>query len=419
MKLLKFIVVFLLIVSLVNAGELNSYEKIKAGIELNSGINLELLPGYRLDYLTINLSFMPKNDYLQKVSNTFYSNPEGELISPGTWKYTKAENSIDYGVNSVVDSNIKVYKIKNKIEFPYDYSGLEQYLESTENINSDDSRIIEKANELASGNNDLYEVVALTGEWVNANINYNLTTLTENVNQNASWTFENRYGVCDEITTLFISMLRSVGIPAKFVSGIAYTDQINGFGSHAWAEVYFPEIGWVPFDVTYGQYGYVDSTHVKMRESIDPSEPSVTYQWRANNVKIDAKEMNVNASFLEKGNVYDEKVNVKLSLPETEYKFNSYIPVVVELENLEDYYKVYSLYLSKTPTIINESRKDVLLKPFERKYASFLIPVENGDRGYIYTSLIEINNFFGKSYNETIKYSDEYSLFSKEDALRQ
>jgi len=417
MKLLKFIVVFLLIVSLVNAGELNSYEKIKAGIELNSGINLELLPGYRLDYLTINLSFMPKNDYLQKVSNTFYSNPEGELISPGTWKYTKAENSIDYGVNSVVDSNIKVYKIKNKIEFPYDYSGLEQYLESTENINSDDSRIIEKANELASGNNDLYEVVALTGEWVNANINYNLTTLTENVNQNASWTFENRYGVCDEITTLFISMLRSVGIPAKFVSGIAYTDQINGFGSHAWAEVYFPEIGWVPFDVTYGQYGYVDSTHVKMRESIDPSEPSVTYQWRANNVKIDAKEMNVNASFLEKGNVYDEKVNVKLSLPETEYKFNSYIPVVVELENLEDYYKVYSLYLSKTPTIINESRKDVLLKPFERKYASFLIPVENGDRGYIYTSLIEINNFFGKSYNETIKYSDEYSLFSKEDAL--
>jgi len=104
-------------------------------------------------------------------------------------------------------------------------------------------------------------------------------------------------------------------------------------------------------------------------------------------------------------------------LPETEYKFNSYIPVVVELENLEDYYKVYSLYLSKTPTIINESRKDVLLKPFERKYASFLIPVENGDRGYIYTSLIEINNFFGKSYNETIKYSDEYSLFSKEDAL--
>ena len=154
-----------------------------------------------------------------------------------------------------------------------------------------------------------------------------------------------------------------------------------------------------------------------MRESADPSEPSVTYQWSANNVRINAKELNVNGSFIEKGNVYDEKVNVKLNLPETEYKFESYIPVVAELENLENYYKVYSLYLSKTPTITNESRKDVLLKPFERKYASFLIPVENGEKGYIYTSLIEINNFFGKSYNETIRYGEEYALYSKEDAM--
>ena len=60
-------------------------------------------------------------------------------------------------------------------------------------------------------------------------------------------------------------MLRSIGIPARFVTGTASSGTIaEGWGNHGWAEVYFPEKGWIPWDVTFGQYGWVDSSHLKL-----------------------------------------------------------------------------------------------------------------------------------------------------------
>ena len=69
----------------------------------------------------------------------------------------------------------------------------------------------------------------------------------------ATWVYDNRQGVCDELTGLFISMLRELGIPARFVSGVSYTNLpefAKPWGGHGWAEVWFPDVGWVPFDVT-------------------------------------------------------------------------------------------------------------------------------------------------------------------------
>jgi len=65
-----------------------------------------------------------------------------------------------------------------------------------------------------------------------------------------------------------LALLRAVGIPGRFISGIAYTESKEfpkNWGAHGWAEVYFPGTGWVPFDVTYGEYGYVDPTHISWK----------------------------------------------------------------------------------------------------------------------------------------------------------
>ena len=53
-------------------------------------------------------------------------------------------------------------------------------------------------------------------------------------------------------------MLREVGVPARLATGYApgERDGTNGRfvvrerDAHAWAEVWFPEVGWVPFDPT-------------------------------------------------------------------------------------------------------------------------------------------------------------------------
>jgi len=71
----------------------------------------------------------------------------------------------------------------------------------------------------------------------------------------ASEAWEKRAGVCQDFTHASLSILRSVGIPARYVSGYLY----NGSGqigeevvgeSHSWVEAWVGD--WLPFDPTNG-----------------------------------------------------------------------------------------------------------------------------------------------------------------------
>jgi hypothetical protein len=72
--------------------------------------------------------------------------------------------------------------------------------------------------------------------------------------------FEDRQGVCEQYVTALVVMARSLGIPARLAAGYGSGDYnpVTGYyevrlsHAHSWAEVYFPESGWVPFDPTPG-----------------------------------------------------------------------------------------------------------------------------------------------------------------------
>ncbi|MFC4401709.1 transglutaminaseTgpA domain-containing protein [Gracilibacillus xinjiangensis] len=79
--------------------------------------------------------------------------------------------------------------------------------------------------------------------------------------------FETRVGYCDNFSTSMVVLLRSLDIPARWVKGFTggelkqvQPDLANGYhlyeitnnNAHSWVEVYFPEIGWVPFEPTSG-----------------------------------------------------------------------------------------------------------------------------------------------------------------------
>jgi len=59
-------------------------------------------------------------------------------------------------------------------------------------------------------------------------------------------------GNCTDFHSLFISLARSVEIPARFVIGAPVPDASEGEvpGYHCWAEFYNPEEGWVPVDAS-------------------------------------------------------------------------------------------------------------------------------------------------------------------------
>ena len=60
-------------------------------------------------------------------------------------------------------------------------------------------------------------------------------------------------GVCQDHAHLFIAGCRVMGVPARYVSGymLATRDGDRGtLASHAWAEAYVDDLGWVSFDPT-------------------------------------------------------------------------------------------------------------------------------------------------------------------------
>ncbi len=62
-----------------------------------------------------------------------------------------------------------------------------------------------------------------------------------------------RGGVCQDFAHVMIAVLRSAGIPARYVSGYIFRGESNVLGaeaSHAWCEAYLPPYGWIGFDPT-------------------------------------------------------------------------------------------------------------------------------------------------------------------------
>ncbi len=73
--------------------------------------------------------------------------------------------------------------------------------------------------------------------------------------------FVQKQGYCDHFSTAMTVLLRSGGIPARWVKGFAPGTpvpeddnriEVSYADAHAWVEVYFPGEGWIPFDPTPG-----------------------------------------------------------------------------------------------------------------------------------------------------------------------
>lgn len=65
--------------------------------------------------------------------------------------------------------------------------------------------------------------------------------------------FANRRGVCQDHAHIFIAAARTLGLPARYVTGYLLTDQDDAVAHHAWAEAFAPDLGWVGFDAANGQ----------------------------------------------------------------------------------------------------------------------------------------------------------------------
>ncbi|MAH83745.1 MAG: transglutaminase [Rhodospirillaceae bacterium TMED8] len=79
---------------------------------------------------------------------------------------------------------------------------------------------------------------------------------------------ERGHGVCQDHTHIFMTAARLLDLPARYVSGYLLLDnRIEQDASHAWAEVYIRNLGWVGFDVSNGVSP--DERYVRIATGLD------------------------------------------------------------------------------------------------------------------------------------------------------
>nr|WP_267902788.1 transglutaminaseTgpA domain-containing protein [Halovenus carboxidivorans] len=106
---------------------------------------------------------------------------------------------------------------------------------------------------------DPYEKARAVQEYLRSNKEYDLSVSERSNSIADTFIFEMDAGYCEYFATSMAVMLRSQGIPARYVVGYTSgqrvgenTYEVRGMNAHAWVEVYFESVGWVRFDPTPG-----------------------------------------------------------------------------------------------------------------------------------------------------------------------
>jgi transglutaminase-like putative cysteine protease len=91
--------------------------------------------------------------------------------------------------------------------------------------------------------------------------------------------YVSRRGVCQDFANLFICLARLLGVPARYVCGYIYTglknpNQIQSEASHAWVQMYLPEVGWKGFDPTNGVLTQTEHVRVAVGRSYVDATPT-------------------------------------------------------------------------------------------------------------------------------------------------
>ncbi|MEM9097659.1 MAG: transglutaminase family protein, partial [Pseudomonadota bacterium] len=58
-------------------------------------------------------------------------------------------------------------------------------------------------------------------------------------------------GVCQDLTHVFLTAARALGLPARYVTGYLHQAEAEDPATHAWAEVHLNGLGWTGFDPTH------------------------------------------------------------------------------------------------------------------------------------------------------------------------
>jgi transglutaminase-like putative cysteine protease len=212
-------------------------------------------------------------------SNVSYSvDPFSEKIYTMDGDSSTILNSykVTYGVPEFSIENLKAVKTNEGQESnPYFMTKYTQLPESLP------QRVKDLAVNLTNDKDNRYDkVLAIENYFTDNSFVYetmNVLYPTKNQDYVDQFLFDTKSGYCNNFSTSMIVLLRSAGIPARWVKGFTEGTLENTLASaegenvykiannnaHSWVEVYFPGYGWIPFEPTKGftnPYNFTNNT---------------------------------------------------------------------------------------------------------------------------------------------------------------
>jgi len=178
----------------------------------------------------------------------------------------------EFSKRVIIEVNLS--PLNSRVSFPMPSQQLSfevrSFLNPEKNIPVNEEGIAAQAKRLVQNARTVPEAASAILNWIVDNSTYDAGL---NTPQDGRSTFYNKRGSCVGYTNLAIAMLRSVGIPARYVHGYLppgydwgiskkyWGVQISGGGYHAWVEVYYADSGWTFSDLLHSK-NFVDPFHV-------------------------------------------------------------------------------------------------------------------------------------------------------------
>ncbi|MGE8207143.1 transglutaminase TgpA family protein [Heyndrickxia sp. NPDC080065] len=210
-------------------------------------------------------------------SNLVYTYGFTNIISPeiddrffvklGTEKITAFQNEDPINVKEFeVVYQIQRYSMKKMSEITGENVQIDsRYTQLPESL---PKRVKDLAKDITKGKTNWYEKTkAIEAYLQSGKYTYdqkNVAIPKEKQDYVDQFLFETLRGYCDNFSTSMVTMLRSIDIPARWVKGYSSGDyqgsegvskniyKVTNNNAHSWVEVFFPNVGWVPFEPTMG-----------------------------------------------------------------------------------------------------------------------------------------------------------------------
>ncbi len=194
------------------------------------------------------------------------------------YSWLNPRTSFQAGVEFLADNAVSLKKLETTAPFPLENlnTDLKIYLTGSEQVPIDNDEIKAKAAELVKNSRTEFDAVQNILSWVIDHMQYVLTP----PEYGALYSMQSGKGNCQNYSHLAAALLRTNGIPVRIVNGITLKEPYDikignqiltlnmAQGRHSWIEVYFPDLGWMPFDPQQSEL-FVSNRFIRVEVGLD------------------------------------------------------------------------------------------------------------------------------------------------------